>query len=143
MLETQLGRLHASFVIPSHLTEYHDPMKPPSLWTQLYQWLEQATHATFRNEHDTQRVQELLNVPQFHAALKSLQSDIVPVATAKLGFCHHDFLHSNVLWNDDSQEVQLIDFEYGGMNYLSFDIANHFNEYAGGTNGHGIPNYDL
>jgi thiamine kinase-like enzyme len=141
-IATQLGRLHASFVIPSHLTEYHDPTKPPSLWTQLYQWLEQATHATFCNEHDTRRVQELLNVPQFHADLKWLQSDIVPVATAKLGFCHNDILHSNVLWNDDTKEVQLIDFEYGGMNYLSFDIANHFNEYAGGTNGHGIPNYD-
>jgi thiamine kinase-like enzyme len=141
-IATQLGRLHASFVIPSHLTEYHDPTKPPSLWTQLYQWLDQATHASFRNEHDTRRVQELLNVPQFHADLKWLQSDIVPVATAKLGFCHNDILHSNVLWNDDTQEVQLIDFEYGGMNYLSFDIANHFNEYAGGTDGHGIPNYD-
>lgn len=141
-IATHLGRLHASFVIPSHLTEYHDPTKPPSLWTQLYQWLEQAAHATFRNEHDTLRVQELLNVPQFHADLKWLQSDIVPVATAKLGFCHNDILHSNVLWNDDAQVAQLIDFEYGGMNYLSFDIANHFNEYAGGTDGHGIPNYE-
>jgi len=30
-------------------------------------------------------------------------------------------------------DIQLIDFEYGGYNYRSFDIANHFNEWAGGT----------
>lgn len=28
-------------------------------------------------------------------------------------------------------EVQLIDFEYSDFTYRSFDIANHFNEYAG------------
>jgi len=27
----------------------------------------------------------------------------------------------------------LIDFEYGGSNYAAFDIANFFNEHAGGT----------
>ena len=36
----------------------------------------------------------------------------------------------------------MIDFEYGGVNYVSFDLANHFNEYAGGTDGSAIPNYD-
>ncbi len=33
----------------------------------------------------------------------------------------------------DGLQIQIIDFEYGGYNYLSFDIANHFNEFAGGT----------
>ncbi len=32
-----------------------------------------------------------------------------------------------------SGELKLIDFEYGGPNYRAFDIANHFNEWAGGT----------
>ena len=40
---------------------------------------------------------------------------------------------------------QLIDFEYGGVNYASFDIANHFNEFAGGTTEeeNGVPDYSL
>ena len=39
--------------------------------------------------------------------------------------------------------IQLIDFEYGGTNYAAFDIANHFNEYAGGTTveDNGVPDY--
>ena len=28
----------------------------------------------------------------------------------------------------------MIDFEYGGPNYLAYDIANHFCEFAGGCN---------
>jgi ethanolamine kinase len=41
--------------------------------------------------------------------------------------------------------LQLIDFEYGGINYLSYDIANHFNEFAGGTSpqDNATPNYAL
>jgi len=39
-------------------------------------------------------------------------------------------------------KIQMIDFEYSGYNYLAFDIANHFNEYAGG-NGDAKPNYLL
>ena len=30
-------------------------------------------------------------------------------------------------------QIQLIDFEYGGTNYVAFDMTNHFNEHAGGT----------
>ena len=32
----------------------------------------------------------------------------------------------------DPSEIQLIDFEYGGVNFVAFDVANHFNEFAGG-----------
>ena len=35
--------------------------------------------------------------------------------------------------HEESGRIQLIDFEYGGMNYAAFDIANHWNEHAGGT----------
>ena len=30
-----------------------------------------------------------------------------------------------------TKEVTLIDFEYGGANYRGFDLANHWNEWAG------------
>lgn len=28
-------------------------------------------------------------------------------------------------------DVQFIDYEYSGYNYLAYDIGNHFNEFAG------------
>jgi ethanolamine kinase len=64
---------------------------------------------------------------------------------AAIAFCHNDLLAANILVadndNDDDRSVQLIDFEYGSINYVAFDIANHFNEYAGGTDD-GVPQYD-
>lgn len=45
-------------------------------------------------------------------------------------YCHHDLLSGNIMKMNDGK-VQFIDFEYGGYGYRGFDIANHFNEYAG------------
>jgi thiamine kinase-like enzyme len=39
----------------------------------------------------------------------------------------------NIMAHQESGAVVLIDFEYGGCNYRGFDIANHWNEWAGGT----------
>jgi ethanolamine kinase len=43
----------------------------------------------------------------------------------------------------ETGKIQLIDFEYGGTNYAAFDIANHWNEHAGGTSAeeNGIADY--
>mmetsp|Transcript_8172 Transcript_8172/g.13233 ORF Transcript_8172/g.13233 Transcript_8172/m.13233 type:complete len:573 (+) Transcript_8172:95-1813(+) len=48
-------------------------------------------------------------------------------------FCHNDLLCGNILKAPGNESVKLIDFEYGGLGYRGFDIANHFNEWAGGT----------
>ena len=46
-----------------------------------------------------------------------------------VSFCHNDLLPGNIIWNGN--EIRLIDFEYASYNYASYDIANHFCEYAG------------
>lgn len=45
-------------------------------------------------------------------------------------YCHHDLLAGNIMRMEDGN-LQFIDFEYGSYGYRAFDIANHFNEYAG------------
>jgi thiamine kinase-like enzyme len=88
--------------------------------------------------------------------------DDLNVQYPALAFCHNDLLAANILYRDDSnnddddeggrvnmktkatkKKIQLIDFEYGGINYRAFDIANHFNEYAGGPPTHPTPDYAL
>ncbi|EKX74086.1 choline/ethanolamine kinase, putative [Theileria equi strain WA] len=44
--------------------------------------------------------------------------------------CHCDLLHGNILVVPDGK-VRFIDFEYSCPMERAFDIANHFNEYAG------------
>ena len=41
---------------------------------------------------------------------------------------------SHLLSFISTDAVGMIDFEYGGPNYLAYDIANHFCEFAGGRN---------
>ena len=55
--------------------------------------------------------------------LNSLNDSIV--------FCHNDLLLSNIIHNLKKNSVTFIDYEYADCNYQSFDIANHFNEFAG------------
>lgn len=67
------------------------------------------------------------------------------------GFCHNDLLASNIILLSDSSasgeinitldsmadadheisDVEFIDYEYSGLNYIAFDLANHFAEYIG------------
>ena len=133
-----LAEMHSSFQVPPDLQKHHDPSKPPTLWTQLTDWLQQALNSKFQNDHDTSRASSL-QLPLLKNELEWLQSSVVSSSTAKVGFCHNDLLAANILW--DGKRIQLIDFEYGGINYLSYDIANHFNEFAGGTDSDATPDY--
>ena len=133
----QLGHFHSTFKVPPHLVQYHNPSQP-GLWTQIHGWMKQALESEFSNPRDEERA-AALGLPQVAQELEWLEKHVVP-SNAQVAFCHNDVLAANILklQNDD---IQLIDFEYGGVNYVAFDIANHFNEYAGGTDT-GVPNYD-
>eukprot|EP00586_Coscinodiscus_wailesii_P009097 CAMPEP_0172520894 /NCGR_PEP_ID=MMETSP1066-20121228/292262_1 /TAXON_ID=671091 /ORGANISM="Coscinodiscus wailesii, Strain CCMP2513" /LENGTH=372 /DNA_ID=CAMNT_0013303713 /DNA_START=56 /DNA_END=1174 /DNA_ORIENTATION=+ len=121
----------------------------PGLWTQLFSWLEQAegfvTRGEFKCEGDGGVAERLIRVDlDVGSELKNLKDCVIP-KDARVSFCHNDLLAANIMVKEDVEDgdvhVQLIDFEYGGMNYSAFDIANHFNEFAGGTDD-GKPNYD-
>lgn len=126
----QLASLHVNFVPETN--------EEPTMWHQLHSWMDQALVAKFQNEADEQRAGDLA-LASLPAELERLEL-VVPKET-KIAFCHNDLLAANILVSTDSTDIQLIDFEYGGLNFIAFDIANHFNEYAGGTD-NGIPQYD-
>mmetsp|Transcript_13669 Transcript_13669/g.26717 ORF Transcript_13669/g.26717 Transcript_13669/m.26717 type:complete len:545 (+) Transcript_13669:93-1727(+) len=125
------------------------------LWDQLTSWMEQAKGYTeFRTPGDTERVKSL----QLHDIERELRQILerfsvtrpqTPMGTSqhstaanasttssqggKIVFCHNDLLAANIMRHPETNRIQLIDFEYGGTNYAAFDMANHFNEHAGGT----------
>jgi thiamine kinase-like enzyme len=140
-----MATLHSTFQIPSKLQEYHNPTQTPTMWVQLNDWIKTAVPATFQTPSDTERA-KALKLELWQGELAFLKEQVI-AKEAAVGFCHNDVLASNIMFDHQSstkqeQQVQLIDFEYGGMNYLSYDIANHFNEYAGGTDASATPNYD-
>ena len=147
----QMRQVHARFQLPDSLQKDHN-VEEPSLWKQLHDWMNQAggtSLTSFHNNTDGDAkyktssavfiVSSLLE--KLPMELTWLQESVVP-KDAKVAFCHNDVLASNVMYNHDTESIRLIDFEYGGMNYIAFDIANHFNEFAGGTEENGVTNYD-
>jgi thiamine kinase-like enzyme len=77
---------------------------------------------------------------------------------APISFCHNDINAANVLINvcleddnnnsddggscHDRNNVAIIDYEYGAINYAMYDVANFICEHCGG-NDNGVPNYEL
>ena len=116
------------------------------MWNDLQKWGEQATKALdnvgsgFKDE-STDRVRaEALNVHKILDELKFLKTQIG--SDSPIAFCHNDMLAGNIMVEAGTGKIQLIDFEYGTMNFVAFDLANHFNEWAGGTD-NGVPEYTL
>jgi ethanolamine kinase len=138
----QMAKLH-SFQVPDELKEWHDEKKP-AVWDQLYAWLQQAKDiTTYKTQGDDARSNRLINLDTIEKELNWVKDNVVP-ADASVAFCHNDALAANIMKHDETGEVRLIDFEYGGVNFIGFDIANHFNEYAGGTDKkNGEPDYSL
>uniref|UniRef100_A0A1I8F7B3 ethanolamine kinase n=1 Tax=Macrostomum lignano TaxID=282301 RepID=A0A1I8F7B3_9PLAT len=64
------------------------------------------------------------------AEVADLEAHLVPLACPVV-FSHNDTLIKNFVYDRREQRVFLIDFEYCAHNYLPFDLANHFNEFAG------------
>jgi len=131
----RLAVLHATFPAEGEAT----------LWDQLFSWYDQAAKSvrdgSFRKEEHCVKSQTLLKEYRVLDELHRLKEHVIP-PHAKLSFCHNDLLAANIMLNDDTGAIQLIDFEYGGVNFRAFDIANHFNEYAGGTD-NAKPDYSL
>jgi ethanolamine kinase len=140
------ARMHTAFHMPQKVQDYlsatsaNGSSQEASMWPQLKGWLQQAIASTFKTENDSERADEL-KLPQLQEEIQWLKESVIPANTATV-FCHNDLLNGNILYDDDAQLIQLIDFEYGGLNYQAFDIANHFNEFAGGTDT-SVPRYEL
>lgn len=139
----EMAKLHCGFKVPDELNQWHNEAKP-GMWQQLFDWIEQAKNIKeYKSEGDEGRAKRLINLGKIETELNWLKDAVIP-ADASISFCHNDLLAANIMKHSQTGEIKLIDFEYGGVNYSSFDIANHFNEHAGGTDKKdGVPDYEL
>jgi thiamine kinase-like enzyme len=163
----EMAKMHTTFTFPSESSSSSNELfthySKVGLWDQLHSWMIQAkNHVEFKTPHDTERVKKLdldnidMEVQNFISSFTTSTSDDhdkvgnneddggdVKNKNERIVFCHNDLLAGNIMRHEESGKIQLIDFEYGGMNYAAFDIANHWNEHAGGTSveENGTPDY--
>lgn len=101
----------------------------PGVWTTIEGWLA-IVPASYGSAEKDRKLQETGGLEKLRAEL-ALLKNICSKLNSPAVFSHNDLLGGNIIVNDKSDVIKFIDFEYAGTNYQAFDIANHFNEWAG------------
>ena len=141
-IAAKMATLHSGFKVPYELQKWHNENEP-GVWSQLFSWMEQAKEiSSYKSEKDGERAKTSFDLHKLEQEAKWIKTIISD--TNKVGFCHNDLLPANIMKDEINGTVKLIDFEYGGVNFIAFDIANHFNEFAGGIqDANGQTDYSL
>lgn len=114
----------------AHWHKVHLPGKCESLlFPTLWKWLN-GIPSPYSVPDIQHRFARSIDVAYVREQLVRLEKRIEAL-NCPVVFCHNDLLSANIIYQNKKDDVAFIDFEYGGYNHRSFDIANHFCEWAG------------
>ncbi|CAN6441867.1 unnamed protein product [Victoria cruziana] len=103
--------------------------KEPQLWNDIFKFFDKASSLKF-DQSDKQMRYDKISFGNIKDEINELKV-LLHRLDAPVVFAHNDLLAGNVMHNEDEDKLYFIDFEYGSYSYRGYDIANHFNEYAG------------
>ncbi|KAF9612006.1 hypothetical protein IFM89_037289 [Coptis chinensis] len=127
LLATDLCDAEISALIATKLREFHDLHMPSPknvmLWNRLRNWLCASKRLCSLDE------------------VKAFKLDVIGMEISRLekelsrenqsiGFCHNDLQYGNIMMDEETKVVTIIDYEYLCYNPIAFDLANHFCEMA-------------
>lgn len=116
-----------SDLIAIKMKEFHDLNMPGPkdvvLWDRMRDWLSAAKNLSSPEE---------ANTFQLDAIEKeiSLLEKKLPGNHLHIGFCHNDLQYGNIMIDEETSLITIIDYEYASYNPVTYDIANHFCEMA-------------
>lgn len=122
LIAAEMAKIHS--VVPSGPTE-------ACIWHHLRNFISLLPEKLSDPKKEERRQNLLPSNEQLVSEVIEMEAKIKPVTTSPIVFCHNDLLVGNIVLNRVDNRTYFIDFEYGGFNYLSYDIANHFNEHTG------------
>ncbi|KAM7492405.1 hypothetical protein LguiA_035326 [Lonicera macranthoides] len=116
-----------SALIASKTKEFHDLNMPGPktilLWDRLRNWLGTAKSMSSPEEAEAFHLKAIGG--EISILEKNLSGDHQCV-----GFCHNDLQYGNIMIDEETRSITIIDYEYACYNPVAFDIANHFCEMA-------------
>ncbi|XP_008784349.2 probable ethanolamine kinase [Phoenix dactylifera] len=119
--------------IAKQLYKFHQVDIPGSseaqLWNDVFKFLEKAAVLQF-DDNEKQAKYETISFKEICNEIIALK-ELTDLLNAPVVFAHNDLLSGNLMLNDEEGKLYFIDFEYGSYSYRGYDVANHFNEYAG------------
>ncbi|GJW27828.1 probable choline kinase 3 [Tanacetum coccineum] len=116
-----------SALIAAKMREFHNLNMPGSknalLWPRMRKWVIKASSLCSPEQAKEFQLEILEN--EIDALEKELsQSD------QNVSFCHNDLQYGNIMIEDETRIITLIDYEYASYNPVAYDLANHFCEMA-------------
>ncbi|XP_066910917.1 ethanolamine kinase 1-like [Clytia hemisphaerica] len=76
-----------------------------------------------------------INLQAIEAEIKELKEKVAAFEEQpERTYCHNDINCPNLIYDGDKGTFHIIDYEYSGVNYAAYDIANFFDEFPGNTN---------
>ncbi|XP_042458424.1 probable choline kinase 2 [Zingiber officinale] len=115
-----------SALVALKLREFHDLSMPGprsiQLWKRMRNWLNVAKSCCPAAEA------EEFCLDALEKEIATLENETI--GEQRIGFCHNDLQYGNIMIDEDTGVVTIIDYEYASYNPVAFDIANHFCEMA-------------
>jgi len=112
-----------------HRMEIKELPKEPCMFQNLEKWLDAASKISFGEDQPSKRaLLAKIDIDRLALEITNMKKRLLPLNPLIL-FCHNDFLAANIML-DGKNTLHAIDFEYGGYNFRSYDIANHFCEWV-------------
>lgn len=119
--------------IARELRKFHEMeipgSKDPQLWSDIFKFLDKASSLRFEDAAKQAKYTSI-SFDELREEAMSLKA-FTDCLSAPIVFAHNDLLSGNLMLSEKEEKLYLIDFEYGSYNFRGYDIANHFNEYAG------------
>lgn len=116
-----------SSLIASKLKEFHKLQMPDPknviLWNRLRNWLSSAKQVCPPKEA------MVFMLDSLDEEITILEKEISG-ENQLIGFCHNDLQYGNIMMDEDTNLVTIIDYEYASYNPVAYDLANHFCEMA-------------
>ncbi|NXL47786.1 EKI1 kinase, partial [Podilymbus podiceps] len=124
-------RLIARQLAKIHTIHAHNGWIPKSnLWLKMGKYFS-LIPTEFADEEVNRRFLSDIPSPQVLQEEMAWMKERLSNLGSPVVLCHNDLLCKNIIYNKKRGDVQFIDYEYSGYNYLAYDIGNHFNEFAG------------
>jgi ethanolamine kinase len=102
-----------------------------AMWPMLRKWLGALPVPYTVPNTNKQHMNQELNVSALARELAEMEAALNRPTQYPIVFCHNDLLGLNIIYDNSSERLCFIDYEYANFNHRAFDIANHFCEYAG------------
>lgn len=120
--DSEISALIAAKMREFHSLDMPGPKTVP-LWNRMRRWLRKAKGLCSPAE-----IKEF-GLDNLDDEIQMLEKELTR-DDQEIGFCHNDLQYGNIMMDEETKSLTLIDYEYASYNPVAYDIANHFCEMA-------------